>query len=273
MATETTEATCYRHPGRTTRVQCSSCGRPICPDCMTPSPVGMRCPECSRQTTKVRSMPTAATAADGMPVTIALIAANVILFLASGRMSLSGSGGDSLFTNLALFGPAVDAGDYWRLVTGGFLHGGFLHIAFNMYLLWIIGRELEPVMGSVRYAVLYLTALLGGSFGALLLAPDAVTVGASGAVFGLMGATLIEIHRRGFDPLRTGIFALIAFNLVLSFVLPNVSIGGHVGGLVAGVLAALAFRFADERRVPALGFVGCALLSALAVAGSLAVVS
>lgn len=272
MATETAQETCYRHPGRETRVHCSSCGRPICPDCMTPSPVGMRCPECSRQTTKVKSLPTAAVGAAGTPVTIALIVANVILFLASGRMSVSGGGGDQLFRDLALWGPAVGAGDWWRLVTGGFLHGGFLHIAFNMYLLWIIGRELEPVLGSPRYALLYLTALLGGSFGALVASPDALTVGASGAVFGLMGATLVEIHRRGFDPLRTGIFALIAFNLVLSFVLPNVSIGGHIGGLVAGLLAGLAFRLGDERRMPALGWAGCVVLCVLAVAGSLAVV-
>ncbi|MCU0312849.1 MAG: rhomboid family intramembrane serine protease [Solirubrobacteraceae bacterium] len=272
MAT-TAQDVCYRHPGRETRVACSSCGRPICPDCMTPSPVGMRCPECSRQTTQVRRLPaTSAVGAEAIPVTIALIVVNVILFLASGRMSFGGGGGDALFRELALWGPAVEQGDWWRLVTGGFLHGGFLHIAFNMYLLWILGRELEPVMGSVRFAVVYLTALLGGSFGALLLEPLAVTVGASGAVFGLMGATLVEIHRRGFDPLRSGIMALIGLNLVLSFVLPNISIGGHVGGLLAGLAAGLLFRVADERRVPLLGYVGCGLLSAGCVAASFAVI-
>jgi membrane associated rhomboid family serine protease len=272
MTTESAQDVCYRHPSRETRVSCSSCGRPICPDCMTPSPVGMRCPECASQTTQVRRLPAAGGGAEAIPVTIALIAVNVILFLASGRMTLSGGGGDALFRELALWGPAVQSGDWWRLVTGGFLHSNFLHIAFNMYLLWLLGRELEPVLGSVRFAVLYLTALLGGTFGALLLAPTAVTVGASGAVFGLMGATLVEIHRRGFDPLRSGIMALIGLNLVLSFVLPGISIGGHVGGLLAGLAAGLLFRVADARRVPVLGYVGCGVLAAGFVLGSYAVI-
>lgn len=265
------EATCYRHPSRETRVSCSSCGRPICPDCMTPSPVGMRCPECARQKTKVTSMPAVSARANAATATTVLIAINVLLFLASGRFSVGGGGGDALFADLALYGPAVQDGDWWRLASYGFLHAGFLHIAFNMYLLWILGQMLEPQLGIPRYLTLYLTALLGGSFGALLFEPGAVTVGASGAIFGLMGAAAVELHSRGFNPLRTDIGMLILLNLGISFLIPNVSIGGHGGGLLFGVLAGVAFRIADDRRLPALGYVACAALSAAAGFGALAV--
>src|SRR4051794_24986378 len=169
--------TCYRHPNRETGVSCSSCGRPICPDCMTPTPVGMRCPECSRQRTKVRTMDTVR---GGVEVTRVLIGINVLAFVA--ELS-SGTGPDSVYARGALFGPGIADGEYWRLVTGGFLHYptlpfGLLHIGFNMYLLWVLGNMLEPALGSVRFAALYFTSLLAGSFGALLLTPDAHTVGA-----------------------------------------------------------------------------------------------
>src|SRR4051794_6784347 len=203
-------ATCYRHPSRETGVSCSNCGRPICPDCMTPTPVGMRCPECARQRTKTRNL---AAPSGGTEVTVALIAINVIAFLAE---LTSGAGGG--FNNPAgsvvdrgdLFGPSISADhQYYRLITSGFLHAGFLHIAFNMYLLWILGRLLEPAIGGLRFAAIYFTSLLAGSFGALLVDPDVHSLGASGAVFGLMGAAFVELRARGFDPLRSGIGGLI----------------------------------------------------------------
>jgi membrane associated rhomboid family serine protease len=266
----TTQAppTCYRHPGRETRVSCSSCGRPICPDCMTPSPVGMRCPECSRQKTKVTSMPAVSARADAATATIVLIAVNVLLFLATG----TGSQANALFRRLELFGPAVSIlHEYYRLVSYGFLHAGWLHIGFNMYLLWILGQMLEPHLGIPRYLTLYFTAMLGGAFGALLFDPSTPTVGASGAIFGLMGAAAVELHRRGFNPLRTDIGMLIILNLGLSFVISGISIGGHGGGLVFGVLAGIAFRIADDRRLPAIGYFGCLVLSAAAVFGAISV--
>ena len=267
MTTQTLP-TCYRHPGRETRVSCSSCGRPICPDCMTPSPVGMRCPECARQTTKVTSLPAATARAHAATATIALIVVNALLFLATGM----GSEGNALFRRLELFGPAVSIlHEYYRLVSYAFLHAGWLHIGFNMYLLWILGQMLEPQLGIPRYLTLYGTSLLGGAFGALLFDPTTPTVGASGAIFGLMGAAAVELHRRGFNPLRTDIGVLIMLNLGLSFVISGVSIGGHGGGLVFGVLAGIAFRIADDARLPAIGYLGCLLLSAGAVAGALAV--
>jgi membrane associated rhomboid family serine protease len=263
-------ATCYRHPNRETGVSCSNCGRPICPDCMTPTSVGMRCPECARQKTKVR---TAATMSGEPRVTMGIIAICVILFLATGSFGATSAGGNELYHRFSLFGPAVHFGhDYWRLVTSGFLHSGFLHIGFNMYLLWILGRQLESVMGSTRFGVLYFTALLCGSLGALLQTTTVEVVGASGAVFGLMGATAVELRRRGYDPFSGGLGGLILLNLAIGFIPSfHVAWGGHIGGLIGGVLAALAFDQAERRRMPWLGYAVCVVLAAAAVAGAIAV--
>ena len=270
-------ATCYRHPDRETGVSCSNCDRPICPDCMTPTPVGMRCPECSKQKTEVRTAASVRRASTAAPVTRALIGVNVLAYLAelaTGTGGLNGVSG-TLVRDAALIGNignlGVADGEYWRLVTGGFLHASIIHIAFNMYLLWILGNMLEPAIGSVRFTVLYFTALLAGSFGALLLDPQTVTVGASGAVFGLMGAAFFELRSRGIDPFRAGIGWLIVLNLVLSFVLNNISVGGHIGGLVGGSMAALAMHAADRRRQPALGVAACAAIAVAAVVLSIAV--
>jgi membrane associated rhomboid family serine protease len=210
-------------------------------------------------------------------VTRALIGVNVLAYLAelaTGTGGLNGVSG-TLVRDAALIGNignlGVADGEYWRLVTGGFLHASIIHIAFNMYLLWILGNMLEPAIGSVRFTVLYFTALLAGSFGALLLDPQTVTVGASGAVFGLMGAAFFELRSRGIDPFRAGIGWLIVLNLVLSFVLNNISVGGHIGGLVGGSMAALAMHAADRRRQPALGVAVCAAIAVAAVVLSIAV--
>jgi membrane associated rhomboid family serine protease len=269
-------AVCYRHPSRETGVSCSNCGNPICPDCMTPTPVGMRCPECSKQSTPVRTMrniysdPTA---------TYVLIAINVLLFV-GGWISRS----DSVYEDLALIGHGITfqgnvigvaEGEYWRLITGGFLHSQefFLHIVFNMYALYFIGQMLEPVLGHVRFVALYFASLLAGSFGALLLTPDNYTVGASGAVFGLMGAAFVFQQLRGVDPMQGGIGPVILLNLAITF-FPglNISIGGHVGGLIGGGLAALAIeRLGRRRRPQPLQVLACVAVGALSVAGSIAV--
>src|SRR3954464_2111960 len=261
-------ATCYRHPQRETGVSCSHCGNPICPDCMTPTPVGMRCPECARQPTKVRTLHNAA--AGGVEAARILIGINVLAFvaeLASGSGGIANAGG-TVFARGALFGPSIAIDhEYWRLVTSGFLHAGFIHILFNMYLLWVLGQMLEPALGTVRFLAVYFVSLLAGSLGALILSPDSVTVGASGAVFGLMGAAFIELRARGIDPFQTGIGGLIVINLVLSFTLSNVSIGGHVGGLIGGVLAAGALQVGDRMRQRTLGL---AAVVALGVAAAIA---
>ena len=264
---ESATQTCYRHPNRETGVSCSACGRPICPDCMTPTPVGMRCPECAKQRTKVH---TARTMHSEPRATVAIIILCAVAFLGSGRFGFSG-GGNTLFADFALNGPAIDlGGEWWRLVTGGFLHANFLHILFNMYLLWVLGNMLEPTLGTPRFAVLYGTALLWGSFGALFVTPDANTVGASGAVFGLMGAAAVELRARGINPFKTDIGMLILLNLGISFLLPGISIGGHVGGLIGGALVGLAYNLADRRRSRAMGYVLAGALAIVAVAGGLA---
>lgn len=274
-------ATCYRHPDRETGVSCSNCGRPICPDCMTPTPVGMRCPECSRDTTKVKTI---GSISHEPRVTYVLMALCAIAFLASGRFGVGDGGGSALFDDLALLGrgsfdgvalSGVAEGDYWRLITGGFLHGGLLHIAFNMYLLYVLGQMLESTMGSVRFTLLYFASLLAGSAGALLVTPNALTVGASGAVFGLMGATFLEMRARGADPMAGGVFGsiggLILINLAFSFVLSGISIGGHIGGLIGGGLVALAYQLAARMRQPALAYAGGIAVAAVSVVIAIAV--
>jgi membrane associated rhomboid family serine protease len=269
-------ATCYRHPGRETGVSCSNCGRPICPDCMTPTPVGMRCPECSRQRTKVRNLRTLAAQPTA---TYVLIAINVLMFI--GEQLGRGNGNSvildlgTLGVNLGPHGPiGVAQGEWWRLVTGGFLHdvSNPLHIGFNMYILWWLGRMLEPGLGHVRFVALYLASLLAGSFGAILVAPTQLAVGASGAVFGLMGAAFLMQRARGIDPMQSGIGVVIVLNLVLQFVIPNVSWGAHVGGLIGGGLAGWAMdRVAARRGGLAAPVAVCAGIALVAAAGAIAV--
>jgi membrane associated rhomboid family serine protease len=240
---------------------------------MTPTPVGMRCPECARQRTKVR---TARTMTDEPRVTQALIAANIIVFLGEA------AGGSGLTDNVlaseigrrgALFGPSVADGDWWRLVTSGFIHAGPIHIAFNMYLLWILGQMLEPAVGHVRFLLIYMVSLLCGSFGVLLIQPDSVAVGASGAVFGLMGAAVVFLRHRGIDPRGSGLPLLIGLNLLITFILPGISIGAHIGGLIGGALAALVlFELPQRMRMPQTAAALLAgVLGAVAVVGSIAI--
>jgi membrane associated rhomboid family serine protease len=239
---------------------------------MTPTSVGMRCPECAKQKTQVRTARSGALG-DEPRVTMAIIAICVILFLATGSFGAGSSAGNNLYNHFELVGLLVHYKDeYWRLVTSGFLHAGFIHIFFNMYLLWVLGQQLERVMGSLRFGTLYLTALMCGSFGALVQTSTSPVVGASGAVFGLMGATAVELRRRGHDPFSGGLGGLILINLALGFIPGlHIAFGGHIGGLIGGILAALAFDQADRRRLPSLGYAACAVLAAAAVVGAIAI--
>jgi membrane associated rhomboid family serine protease len=262
-------ATCYRHPSRETGVSCSNCGRPICPDCMTTTAVGMRCPECAKQGTKVMRLRDMAVAPR---VTYALIAINLVAFLTEqGQFSLFGNSVHGrVFEEGVLYRAGVSVEhEYWRLVTSGFLHVNILHIAFNLYLLYLLGMMLEPAIGSVRFAAVYATALLAGSFGALL-ATAAPSLGASGAVFGLMGAMVVELRARRLSVMESGIGGLIVINLIFSFSLSNISVGSHVGGLIGGALAGFALRAAGDR-YKLLGLLACLALMALSVAGAIAV--
>jgi membrane associated rhomboid family serine protease len=268
----TAEQTCYRHPNRETGVNCSSCGKPICPSCMTPTPVGMRCPECAGQRTQVRTARSISTPGGAPTVTAFLIGINVIIFLASGAFNFDSSGGNSLFVKWQLADTYIaDQHQYYRLVTSAFLHENLIHILFNMYLLWVLGRMLEPQIGSRRFGLIYAVALLGGSLGAIVqMGLTSATVGASGAVFGLMGAAFFELRHRGFDPMRSGLGPLIAINLIFSFLFSGISWGGHIGGLVFGSLVALGFHAAQRVRQPLLGWAAGIGLGVVAVVASIA---
>jgi membrane associated rhomboid family serine protease len=267
-------AVCYRHPDRETGVSCSNCGNPICTDCMTSTTVGMRCPVCAGDKTKVRTLRSLTVEPR---VTYAIMAICIMAWLAefAGGGLSSRAYIDGATIGLAV-GPdgliGIREGEYWRLLTGGFLHDprSPIHILFNMYILYWLGGMLEPSLGHVRFAALYLASLFAGSFGALLLEPHAATVGASGAVFGLMGAAFVMQRARGIDPMQSGIGPVILINLALGFVIPNISIGGHLGGLVGGALAAFLMERVGRGVGPAVGV--CAGVGAAAIVASLAVV-
>jgi membrane associated rhomboid family serine protease len=217
---------------------------------MTPTSVGMRCPECARERTRVYR----AQSIGGTPIaTQALIAINVLAYLAE---IATGAGfgnvqSGTVYDHGALYGPAVGIGhDYWRLVTSGFLHASFFHIAFNMYFIWIIGRSLEPAIGSARFVALYLASLLCGSLGVIVLDPNSVAVGASGAAFGLLGAVIVEARSRGIDLWQSGLLPLALINFAFTFLFPGIAVGAHVGGFVGGLAIGMLFLEADRRRVP-----------------------
>jgi len=248
VAAETADVKyCYRHPDRETGLSCSECGRPICADCMTVAPVGLRCPEHSGRPQGARKLTTGVRRATyegtGAIVTKALIAINVGVFLLALATGASATqvGGEVFQEGALIVGNqfiGLAAGEWWRLVTAGFIHSGLIHIGFNMLLLWWFGAPLEQGLGRGRYVALYAVSLLAGSAGALLFSPQTPTVGASGAVFGLFGAAFVLERQAGIT--RGPAFTIIVLNLVLSFVIPGISIGGHLGGLVGGALSMLA---------------------------------
>lgn len=265
-------AVCYRHPSRETGVSCSSCGRPICTDCMTPTPVGMRCPGCARERTKVktlRSIPTTPR------VTEVLIAINVIAFIAEVASGLPLAGGQTgnVLIKGGLYGPAItEQHEYWRILTSGFLHYSLLHIAFNMFFLYIMGRMLEPAIGPLNFLVVYLVSLLAASFGALLFEPDALTVGASGACFGVLGALIVVAYNRRISLWQSGLGLTLVINIVFSFSVAGISIGGHLGGLIGGLITGAAIVELDERRgLRSAALAACAAVGAISVVGAIAV--
>ena len=252
---ETQTKTCYRHPGRETAVSCSNCGRPICPDCMVYAAVGIKCPECAGQPTGARAatrkVSRAAGAATGAVVTKTLIAINVAVFLVSIAQGSGALEPSNEFVNRwALEGFAVADGEWWRLITGAFLHASVIHIAFNMLMLWWFGQALEAALGRGRFLGVYLVSALAGSAGALLLSSGATdTVGASGAVFGILGAGLV-LERRQIYVFGGGALVVILLNLAITFLGPgNISVGGHLGGLVGGMLSVLVLSAAGRHPV------------------------
>jgi membrane associated rhomboid family serine protease len=256
-------ATCYRHPNRETGVSCSNCGNPICPDCMTPTPVGMRCPDCSRQRTQVRPLQSLTVE----PIaTYVLIAINVAIFIGA-RSSRRA------YDELVLFGPFVPD-EPWRLLTAGFLHDEFWHIGFNMLALYWLGRMIEPALGHARYVAIYFASLFAGSLGVLLLAPDTPTLGASGAVYGLLGAAVVMARNREIDLMQSGLLPIIGLNFALTLLF-GFSLGGHLGGLIGGLVVTFVVEELAKRRanstVPAVLF--CIAVGAITIVASIATVS
>jgi membrane associated rhomboid family serine protease len=240
---------------------------------MTPTPVGMRCPECSRERTKVqqgvrpgRVVPRA---------TQVLIAINVIVFLAetAAGAPLGGGGGGTIWVHGVLYGPSIHFNhEYWRLVTSGFLHDGILHIGINMLSLYFVGAALEPAIGSRNFVVIYMTSLLAGSFGALLFQPGIPTLGASGAIFGVFGALIVVARYRGIPFWQSGLGPILIINLIFSLSVQGVSIGGHLGGLVAGLICGwFVLEFDERRHMPAVAMAGCAAVAVVSVFAALAV--
>ncbi len=184
-------------------------------------------------------------------VTYALIGLNIIVFfaeLAGGGAAEPLAGGGRLISEGGLSAAPVADGQWYRILTSGFLHAGPLHLLLNMFVLYILGSLLEPALGTARLLALYATSLLAGSLGALLADPHSLTVGASGAVFGLMAAGFVIARRRGIEQLATQLGIWLALNIVFTLSVPGISIGGHLGGLVGGAVAALIILAGEHRR-------------------------
>jgi membrane associated rhomboid family serine protease len=237
---------CPRHPDRISYVRCQRCGRPACSECQRPAPVGVQCVDCvaeaSRSAPAYRTSYGAKVRAGGKPVvTITLIALCALAFL---LQFLPGLSVETAFW----YAPVYTEFQPWRMLTAAFLHSQsfLLHILFNMYALWILGNALEPLLGRFRFLALYLISALGGSVGVLLLAPLGVpVVGASGAIFGLFGALFVVQRQRGGDVRQ--IVVLIAINAALGFFVAGIAWQAHLGGLVAGALAAAVLAYIPAR--------------------------
>ena len=274
------QPTCYRHPKRPALLRCSRCERPICGDDAIEAPVGYQCPECAAGGQRVRHV------RELMPdflVTKGLVGVIAVIFLASQALpELTGAFGLRPFLlvprGVELFEAAAPwyssselaraVGEPWLLVTSGFLHANLMHVGFNGFLLWMLGRMLEPILGHARFGALYVAGLAGGGLGVVLLSwlwttplsdvpvlgdvltsnPGIPTIGASGAVFALMGAAVVGLRNRGINPWRTDIGTLVLLNLAITFFLPGISVGGHVGGLLSGMAVGKLVFVEHERR-------------------------
>nr|WP_207343761.1 rhomboid family intramembrane serine protease [Arthrobacter sp. E3] len=254
---------CPRHPDRVSYVSCQRCGRPTCPDCQRSAAVGVQCVDCVRETNKaVSSRRTifGGVARAGRPVvTITMMAICVVAFALDWAIPK-----DFVFQNFA-YAPFLTETEPWRMVSSAFLHStNIMHIAFNMYALWILGNALESAFGRARFLAVYLVSAFAGSVGVLLLAPiDTVVVGASGAVFGLFGALFVVQKKRGGD-LRQ-IIVLLLINAAIGFIIPNIAWQAHLGGLIAGALCTVAIAYAPAKNRVIVQWGGIAAVAMLMV--------
>ncbi len=267
---------CFLHPDRPALLKCTRCERPMCGADAIEAPVGYQCPQCASGGQPVRRLADLAVDARVTKSLLVVIAALFVITQVDRGQVLGMFG---------LMPAAVGTGAWWLLLTSGFLHANLMHVAFNGILLWRLGEMLEPPLGHARFAALYTFGLAGGSFGVMALSwltvvtplpavpllgtvlathPLGITVGASGAVFGLMGAAVIGMRDRGVNPWRTDIGTLVLLNLGITFLVPGISVGGHVGGLLAGMAAGRLLMRKSRRS--ALTIAGLALLLAIAAA-------
>lgn len=264
---------CYRHPDRQSFVLCQRCGRTICAECQTPAAVGVHCPECMRQSRQSapRMRPAVVTSArrlaqPGSPVvTYSIMALCVLIFAAEAVTGQLVSGFSPVYQALAFY-PPLTAAEPWRMITSLFVHASVLHILFNMYSLFILGPEVERMVGRARYLTLFMLSGLAGSVAVLFAAQNSIVIGASGAIFGLFGAYFVIARHLGGNSRQLVI--VIVINLVIGFVLPHIAWQAHVGGLLVGALVALVLVRTRPRQKRALQIV---LLTA--VFGALLVLS
>ncbi len=246
---------CYRHPGREAGRRCTRCGRPACAECLVQATVGSHCLDCAKAAKPdARTRARFWNARQPALVTMSIIAVNLFVFVYAAIRDPASIGGSftGVHYDLALNEQLLRQGNEWyRLVTSGFLHYGVIHLGFNMYLLYLLGQMLEPTLGRVRFALVYFAGLLGGSAGVLLLDPNALTAGASGAVFGLMALAFVGSYLHGANPMNTSIGTLLMINLFLTFMLRDrISVGGHLGGAIAGAVCAFFVMAPRQRGVP-----------------------
>lgn len=273
MSEQSIRPVCYRHSDRPTYLSCSECGRPICADCSHDAPVGQRCPECARPTGRhrvvrardVRAGPSFRTS----PVTFTLIAVDVTIWVLGQLYPTLGS---ELFQRFAEYGPLVRDGEWWRVITAAFLHGGILHIFFNMYFLYLFGPRLEQQVGSTSFSAIYVASAVGGSVASLLFGPPVPSIGASGALFGLFGAWLYAAYRQRGSAAGRRLFnelgGLLLLNLALPFFIPNIDLRAHIGGLATGLFITFLWEKVALKRPNAAHlrtYLALAVLAALSV--------
>jgi len=265
-AADQTVPTCPRHPDRVSYVRCQRCGRPACPECSVQASVGVQCVDCVREAQRNAPVHRTALGAPSRPgrpvVTLTIIA----LCLVSYVLQLSVDG----WTGRLAFSPYTGEVEPWRFVTAAFLHSTqVFHVALNMYALWIVGPYLENLLGRARFIALYLLSAIGGHVAVVLLADPLTaswftgTVGASGAVFGLFGAIFVVMRRMGQE--ARGMLVIIGLNLVVGFVVPNISWQGHLGGLVTGAVLGAAYAFAPRERRTLVSIVATVAVAVLLV--------
>ncbi|MEU9110727.1 rhomboid family intramembrane serine protease [Streptomyces sp. NPDC048483] len=249
---------CYRHPDRTTGIRCTRCDKPICPDCMVSASVGFQCRDCVRggggtghsaTASAPRTIAGGTIAANPRLITLILMGINLAVFVAVK------ADGTRLLNELVMLGrtppeylpQGVAEGEWYRLVTSVFLHQEIPHIAFNMLSLWWLGPPLEAALGRLRFIALYMLSGLGGSaLTYLAAAPSGFSLGASGAIFGLLGATAVLMRRLNYD--MKPVLILLGLNLVFTFTWPHISWQAHIGGLVVGAAVAYGMVHAPRER-------------------------